>query len=120
MPFKVSNKLASFQKFDVEMNKDHTFLKHLSDTSSQPAQNFSLSPSNYHTQPAQNEAKSPIVCSVRQMSQEAPILFQDDKSQNLKKRGPSQQKPRLKPKRPHKCTVNLLMKQILFDGNKFI
>ncbi|RNA34812.1 hypothetical protein BpHYR1_020776 [Brachionus plicatilis] len=30
-----------------------------SDTSSQPAQNISSSPSNYHTQPAQNENNSP-------------------------------------------------------------
>ncbi|CAF0972290.1 unnamed protein product, partial [Brachionus calyciflorus] len=49
------------------------------ETTPQPAQNVSPSPSNNHAQPARNEAESPIVCSVRQKSQETPILLQNDK-----------------------------------------
>ncbi|RNA16359.1 hypothetical protein BpHYR1_027079 [Brachionus plicatilis] len=59
---------------------------------------FEIDPSDTSLQPAQNEAGSPIVCTVRQMSQETPILFQNDKSQNLKKRGrrPDSQNSKLK------------------------
>ena len=71
--------------FDTDPNI--VFESDQSDTSSQPAQNVSPSQSNNHAQPARNEAESPIVCSVRQKCQETPILLQNDKSLNLKKRG---------------------------------